>query len=51
MKTYNIQIRVDRKYFEMEVSADTPALFVDAIRKLAKEYFDDVINPKPNDNA
>lgn len=47
MKTYNIQIRVDRGYFGMEMDADTPALLVDEIRKLAKEYFDDLINPKP----
>ena len=46
MKIYNIQIRVDRHYFGMEMGADTPALFADEIRKLAKEYFDDVINPK-----
>ena len=48
MKTYNIQIRVDRHYFEMSMGADTPALFADEIRKLVKEYFDDVINPNPN---
>lgn len=51
MDKYTIEIRVDVKYLECECSPNTPCLFADEIRKLAKEYFADVINHKPNDNA
>ena len=50
MDKYTIEIRVDVKYLECECSPNTPCLFADAVRKLAKDYFDDVVNPKPNDN-
>ena len=46
MDKYTIEIRVDVKYLECECSPNTPCLFADEIRKLAKEYFNDVINPK-----
>ena len=49
MDKYTIEIRVDVKYLECECSPNTPWLFADEIKKLAKEYFNDKINPKPND--
>ena len=51
MDKYSIEIRVDVKYLECECSPNTLWVFADKVRRLAKEYFDDVINPKPNDNA
>lgn len=43
MEKYKIEIRVDYKYLECEVSPNTPFLFADEIKKLAKEYFKDKI--------
>ena len=45
MDKFAIEIRVDVKYLECDFSPNTPCFFADEIRKLAKEYFDDVINP------
>lgn len=43
MKKYLIEVRVDKKYLEVECSGNTPAMFADEIRKLAKEYFKEEI--------
>ena len=45
MDKFSIEIRVDVKYLECDFSQNTPCFFADEIRKLAKEYFDDIINP------
>lgn len=39
MQTYNIQIRVDVNYQQVECSGNTPCLLADQIRDLVKEYF------------
>ena len=44
MDKYTIEIRVDKGYLECECSPNTPCLFVDKLRKLAKEYFSDITN-------
>jgi hypothetical protein len=46
MKTFDIQIRVDVHYLECEFSSNTPCIFADKVRELAKEYFKDMTNPK-----
>ena len=43
MERYLFEVRVDVKYLEVECSGNTPALFADEIRKLAKEYFKEEI--------
>lgn len=39
MNKYLIIVRVDKKYLEVECSGNTPAMFADKIKELAKEYF------------
>ncbi len=39
MQTYNIQIRVDVNYQQVECSGNTPCLLADQIRDLVKDYF------------
>ena len=39
MQTYNIQIRVDVNYQQVECSGNTPCLLADKIRDLVKDYF------------
>lgn len=51
MDKYTIEIRVDVKYLECEFSGNTPFLFADQVRKLAKEYFAETINPEPEDET
>ena len=46
MKTFNIQIRVDVHYLECEFSSDTPCIFADKVRELAKDYFKDITTTK-----
>ena len=48
MDKFSIEIRVDVKYLECEFSPNTPCFFADAVRKLAKEYFDEKVNPEQN---
>ena len=43
MKRYLIEVRVDIKYLEVECSGNTPAMFADEIRKLAREFFKEEI--------
>ena len=39
MQTYDIQIRVDANYQQVECSGNTPCLLADQIRYLVKDYF------------
>lgn len=41
MQTYNIQIRVDVNYQQVECSGNTPCLLADQIRDLVQNYFKD----------
>ena len=43
MQRFMIEIRVDVKYLEVECSGNTPAMFADEIRKLAREFFKEEI--------
>jgi hypothetical protein len=44
MEKFDIQIRVDVNYLEVECSPNTPLMLADEIKKLAKAYFSDTIN-------
>jgi hypothetical protein len=44
MKTFDIQIRVDANYLQVECSPNTPFMFVGEIKDLSRAYFDDIIN-------
>ena len=43
MQRFMIEVRVDVKYLEVECSGNTPAMFADEIRKLAREFFKEEI--------
>ena len=44
MEKFDIQIRVDVNYLEVECSPNTPIMLSDEIKALAKSYFSDMIN-------